>query len=112
IDFSFFFSSRRRHTRSTRDWSSDVCSSDLSEYVTASFSDAPITHPDAARFYDQLRASGVDVLDLTTDFATLREKRKHVFVRAPEIGRASCRERVQMSEVAVPRIRKSEETDG
>src|SRR5438105_12755817 len=26
---TFFFSSRRRHTRSTRDWSSDVCSSDL-----------------------------------------------------------------------------------
>src|SRR5690349_24703900 len=25
----FFFSSRRRHTRSLRDWSSDVCSSDL-----------------------------------------------------------------------------------
>src|SRR5438067_9827854 len=28
--FFFFFSSRRRHTRSKRDWSSDVCSSDLS----------------------------------------------------------------------------------
>src|SRR5204862_4034588 len=28
--FFFFFSSRRRHTRSLRDWSSDVCSSDLS----------------------------------------------------------------------------------
>src|SRR5690349_14399455 len=27
----FFFSSRRRHTRSLRDWSSDVCSSDLVE---------------------------------------------------------------------------------
>src|SRR6266496_987469 len=27
--FLFFFSSRRRHTRSLRDWSSDVCSSDL-----------------------------------------------------------------------------------
>src|SRR5690606_39471791 len=27
--FSFFFSSRRRHTRFSRDWSSDVCSSDL-----------------------------------------------------------------------------------
>src|SRR3712207_7139233 len=26
---SFFFSSRRRHTRYWRDWSSDVCSSDL-----------------------------------------------------------------------------------
>src|SRR5699024_6299886 len=27
----FFFSSRRRHTRSKRDWSSDVCSSDLQQ---------------------------------------------------------------------------------
>src|SRR2546429_9643148 len=27
--YSFFFSSRRRHTRCSRDWSSDVCSSDL-----------------------------------------------------------------------------------
>src|SRR6266542_5191129 len=27
--FFFFFSSRRRHTRCYRDWSSDVCSSDL-----------------------------------------------------------------------------------
>src|SRR5699024_11826297 len=31
----FFFSSRRRHTRSKRDWSSDVCSSDLNfQYLT------------------------------------------------------------------------------
>src|SRR5437867_13446248 len=29
IIFYFFFSSRRRHTRSYGDWSSDVCSSDL-----------------------------------------------------------------------------------
>src|SRR5256884_411223 len=29
----FFFSSRRRHTRCSRDWSSDVCSSDLGEKV-------------------------------------------------------------------------------
>src|SRR5690606_40910755 len=28
----FFFSSRRRHTRFSRDWSSDVCSSDLFAY--------------------------------------------------------------------------------
>src|SRR5690606_39588829 len=27
--YCFFFSSRRRHTRFSRDWSSDVCSSDL-----------------------------------------------------------------------------------
>src|SRR3989442_3218745 len=31
---SFFFSSRRRHTRCGRDWSSDVCSSDLSGWPT------------------------------------------------------------------------------
>src|SRR5690606_36062145 len=30
ISVRFFFSSRRRHTRFSRDWSSDVCSSDLS----------------------------------------------------------------------------------
>src|SRR2546421_6903565 len=29
VHYFFFFSSRRRHTRSDRDWSSDVCSSDL-----------------------------------------------------------------------------------
>src|SRR5690606_40982183 len=29
VIFIFFFSSRRRHTRFSRDWSSDVCSSDL-----------------------------------------------------------------------------------
>src|SRR2546422_1603622 len=30
-DLCFFFSSRRRHTRCSRDWSSDVCSSDLTQ---------------------------------------------------------------------------------
>src|SRR5206468_3662041 len=34
-DQKFFFSSRRRHTRSDRDWSSDVCSSDLTTPVEA-----------------------------------------------------------------------------
>src|SRR5690606_39890239 len=29
----FFFSSRRRHTRFSRDWSSDVCSSDLDYHL-------------------------------------------------------------------------------
>src|SRR5690606_39632031 len=31
--FFFFFSSRRRHTRFSRDWSSDVCSSDLLKLI-------------------------------------------------------------------------------
>src|SRR5215813_3981551 len=34
IMFIFFFSSRRRHTRCGRDWSSDVCSSDLEKLET------------------------------------------------------------------------------
>src|SRR5699024_11469487 len=34
---AFFFSSRRRHTRSKRDWSSDVCSSDLMISALISF---------------------------------------------------------------------------
>src|SRR2546421_7333976 len=40
----FFFSSRRRHTRSDRDWSSDVCSSDL----TTAYDDPAFTIYDAA----------------------------------------------------------------
>src|SRR5205809_4899710 len=31
VSVCFFFSSRRRHTRCSRDWSSDVCSSDLAD---------------------------------------------------------------------------------
>src|SRR5216684_5362065 len=34
--FFFFFSSRRRHTRCSRDWSSDVCSSDLMPFQSPS----------------------------------------------------------------------------
>src|SRR5699024_6709537 len=36
--FVFFFSSRRRHTRSKRDWSSDVCSSDLTPLMMEQYS--------------------------------------------------------------------------
>src|SRR5699024_11735763 len=41
----FFFSSRRRHTRSKRDWSSDVCSSDLGAIISkyeAAFAAVPL----------------------------------------------------------------------
>src|SRR2546422_1313004 len=37
----FFFSSRRRHTRCSRDWSSDVCSSDLTANRTHVSSGSP-----------------------------------------------------------------------
>src|SRR5699024_2816763 len=38
----FFFSSRRRHTRSKRDWSSDVCSSDLAFFSVLVISATPV----------------------------------------------------------------------
>src|SRR5690242_21464883 len=41
----FFFSSRRRHTRLTCDWSSDVCSSDLTAWVSASLHTQPLEVP-------------------------------------------------------------------
>src|SRR6266536_2279119 len=48
----FFFSSRRRHTRPTRDWSSDVCSSDLLGLTDAfAASEMP-----SGRRYDRLLA--------------------------------------------------------
>src|SRR5258707_10966754 len=47
VDVVFFFSSRRRHTRYWRDWSSDVCSSDLPlEQAISIFS---YVDPDAAK---------------------------------------------------------------
>src|SRR5437879_7007011 len=45
--FYFFFSSRRRHTRYIGDWSSDVCSSDLSNQSNG-----------ARDFYSQTRREG------------------------------------------------------
>src|SRR5690606_39521264 len=41
----FFFSSRRRHTRFSRDWSSDVCSSDLPEHIRRVTEDVVVHAP-------------------------------------------------------------------
>src|SRR5690349_22948134 len=43
--FFFFFSSRRRHTRSLRDWSSDVCSSDLHRVASTAGCVRPAEEP-------------------------------------------------------------------
>src|SRR5699024_953467 len=87
----FFFSSRRRHTRSKRDWSSDVCSSDLNVLVNAGglwqrtvdevapeFPDVEVDycHIDAATIYMVTDPSRFDVIvtdnlfgDIITDLA-------------------------------------------
>src|SRR4051794_41206892 len=41
----FFFSSRRRHTRWTGDWSSDVCSSDLLMHLGVAAGPEPVPRP-------------------------------------------------------------------
>src|SRR5690606_40255301 len=49
----FFFSSRRRHTRFSRDWSSDVCSSDLGEIRIELFEqEAPVTVANFLQYVD------------------------------------------------------------
>src|SRR5690348_18471422 len=78
----FFFSSRRRHTRWTGDWSSDVCSSDLPSIKVVGVEPA-----DAASMAAALAKGNVVALDQVGLFAD------GVAVRKVEIGRASCRER-------------------
>src|SRR5437763_11500271 len=85
--FFFFFSSRRRHTRYIGDWSSDVCSSDLN-------------------FIERQHKAGKPF------FAWVNSTRMHIYTHLKpeskgktglgleEIGRASCRERVESWVVA------------
>src|SRR3712207_8700111 len=70
--FFFFFSSRRRHTRYWRDWSSDVCSSDLratfTEYTapTLSAAAAPTVNEAASTTFSVwARATVMELLPCT-----------------------------------------------
>src|SRR2546422_2851869 len=93
--FLFFFSSRRRHTRCSRDLSSDVCSSDLVCQPTADIPAQPghclrqlrrttgrLAEPEGNRWW---LALGVDDAHLA---------RLDLLDQIGQIGRASCRERV------------------
>src|SRR5256884_1532843 len=69
-EFFFFFSSRRRHTRCSRDWSSDVCSSDL--YPQAWYVLGEFYYHFAGLFDETVGEAGVAfnrVLDLDPRFA-------------------------------------------
>src|SRR5690606_39703053 len=87
----FFFSSRRRHTRFSRDWSSDVCSSDLSRQKTSSLTMSRKHEPPET---EAGRASAP--YDVTQQVGHLLRKavQRHTAIfQQNEIGRASCRER-------------------
>src|SRR5690625_5446867 len=59
----FFFSSRRRHTRWPRDWSSDVCSSDLSiDYTDFLGEKEKQVAIDAVKAISGLTHAGVDLV--------------------------------------------------
>src|SRR5690625_7849249 len=83
----FFFSSRSRHTRWPRDWSSDVCSSDLVGGLDRSRDDLALLptggghqlHPGAGGGQGGQQGPGGQ----------------------GQIGRASCRERVEIAVVGV-----------
>src|SRR3989440_6211125 len=86
----FFFSSRRRHTRSDRDWSSDVCSSDLAATRPGETVSGSVVNVGAGA-----RTSLLDLIELVGEITG----RELTYQRLParegdEIGRASCRERV------------------
>src|SRR5256885_4582237 len=65
IGFFFFFSSRRRHTRLQGDWSSDVCSSDLTSLRLNGF--APLAAIFSAIFL-RSRPRGDTLAPLSTPF--------------------------------------------
>src|SRR5437870_11670194 len=83
LNFIFFFSSRRRHTRWPRDWSSDVCSSDLKRKCDAAV---------------RRVANGVgrEVQEDVTRAVGVAQRPPR---RRRKIGRASCRDRDECSVV-------------
>src|SRR5690606_40669333 len=81
----FFFSSRRRHTSFSRDWSSDVCSSDLS-----TFDIGGQTIPIAS---SMVVGDSLLVHVLLSDVENKPIAPIKVCFEVTEIGRASCRER-------------------
>src|SRR5690606_41096702 len=85
LPFYCFFSSRRRHTRFSRDWSSDVCSSDLVVVENDVVDVDELFHPPLGT--GETSQSSNALLRRDTDMA--------------QIGRASCRERGTTTAVGV-----------
>src|SRR5205809_7019980 len=90
----FFFSSRRRHTRCSRDWSSDVCSSDLHDQPQLIMLAVPVAVAPPAGAAPKVTV-GVKVLGYLPRLVTFTLVTLPPVVTVVEIGRASCRERVE-----------------
>src|SRR5256885_11046416 len=87
----FFFSSRRRHTRLQGDWSSDVCSSDLSLAEARELLERTDQQINRLNYLvNQL----LDISRVQYDRLEIYKEPCDLVAVAQEIGRASCRERV------------------
>src|SRR5699024_12028937 len=102
----FFFSSRRRHTSSKRDWSSDVCSSDLPQELVSMI---------VSKAVSMAQMMDIPVLGLVENMSYVEcpdcGKKIQLYGEShvdevAEIGRASCRERVESGVGAVARRRR------
>ena len=98
-----FVPSRRRHTRCSRDWSSDVCSSDLPEGT--SVQRCPFVKGERIGICSatnplqecSLKVGGAQAYPKITDIDTNSGRIRLTlegFTNSDQIGRASCRERV------------------
>src|SRR5690606_40483750 len=104
----FFFSSRRRHTRFSRDWSSDVCSSDLANIAVAPVIENCVFQNNGTSIVNKpqinLGPSGADTTFIRNNII---EGGAENVESGGEIGRASCRGRVKMWAGAGQRIKMS-----
>src|SRR5690606_40781953 len=102
--YIFFFSSRRRHTRFSRDWSSDVCSSDLGLLIKEVFLGVNFI---VYNIYYLLYFSFFFYVFMKT----IEEKKFQRYIKIGawlfQIGRASCRERVRISEFSARSMEKN-----
>src|SRR3712207_7137337 len=83
----FFFSSRRRHTRYWRDWSSDVCSSDLDTHLFFALKDVRVRNA----VTEIRRGARWQRIELSASAEAKRTSSPSE--QCNEIGRASCREK-------------------
>src|SRR5690606_40772067 len=98
--------SRRRHTRFSRDWSSDVCSSDLIIYLTSQ----KFNHMEEQLLkICTLQIAWLFMLKVHMkqrwgyivsfqNFLVLRKKKRRILNLLQQIGRASCREECRCRE--------------